>query len=57
MTASEKLAALIAERLIREKLLTRSEAKKILPKLAEGKLYPVDWRTAVEVSTPQKLRP
>jgi hypothetical protein len=55
-SASEKLAALITDRLVREKLLTRAEAKKLLPKLAEGKLHPDDWRAAVEINTPQKLK-
>jgi hypothetical protein len=52
-SASAKLAALIADRLVREKLLTRNEAKKILPKLAEGKVRAQDWRAAVEVSAPK----
>ena len=56
-SASDKLAALIAERLVREKLLTRTEAKKILSKLAGGKLNSEDWRAAVEVSMPHKLKP
>jgi hypothetical protein len=52
---SEKLAALILERLIREKLLTRSEAKKVLSKLAEGKLRAEDWRAAIEISLPKQF--
>jgi hypothetical protein len=55
-SASDKLAALIAERLVRERLLTRTEAKKILSKLAAGKVSSQDWRAAVEVSAPQKLK-
>jgi hypothetical protein len=55
-SASDKLAALIAERLVREKLLTRTEAKKILSKLAAGKLNSEEWRAAVEVSTQQRLK-
>src|SRR4029079_15317643 len=42
---SEKLAAAIAERLVNEKLLSRAEAKKLLAKLANGKLLASDWRT------------
>jgi hypothetical protein len=53
---SEKLAAIIAEKLVREKLLSRQHAKNLLSKLAEGKLRPEDWRTAIELSVPQKSR-
>jgi hypothetical protein len=53
---SEKLAAAIAERLVNEKLLSRAEAKKILAKLANGKLLASDWRTAIELSAPPKRR-
>ena len=53
-TPSEKLAAIIAERLVRERLLSRQEAKKILAKLAEGKLGPEDWRAVIELSASPK---
>ena len=46
-TPSETLAERIIERLIHEKLLTKQEGKKILPKLAEGKLRPEDWRPPI----------
>jgi hypothetical protein len=55
-SASEKLASLIVERLIREKLLSRAEARKLLSKLAGGKLHPDDWRAALEISASQKLK-
>jgi len=51
---SETLAAKIIEKLIQEKLLSKQEAKKILPKLADGKLRAEDWRLSIEISTPQK---
>ena len=54
---SEKLAEKIIEKLIHEKLLSKQEAKKILPKLAEGKLRPEDWRLSIEISAPQKAQP
>ena len=53
---SETLAAKIIEKLIEEKLLSRPEARKILPKLADGKLRPEDWRLSIEISTPQKTQ-
>jgi hypothetical protein len=42
------LAAKIIARLVDEKLLTAKSGKKILPKLAEGKLRPEDWRLPLE---------
>jgi transcriptional regulator CtsR len=55
-SASEKLAALIIDRLVREKLLTKTEAKKILLKLTDGKMHPDDWRAALELTSQQKLK-
>jgi hypothetical protein len=55
-SASEKLASLIIDRLVREKLLTKTEGKKILPKLTDGKMHPHDWRAAVELTPQQKLK-
>jgi hypothetical protein len=54
---SEKLAHRIVDRLIGEKLLSKQEAKKLLPKLAEGKLRPEDWRLAIEISISPKTKP
>ncbi len=56
-TPSEKLAERIIERLIHEKLLTKQEGKKILPKLAEGKLRAEDWRLPIELSAPKEAKP
>ena len=56
-TPSEKLAEKIVERLIQEKLLTKQEGKKILPKMAEGTLRPEDWRLPIELSAPKETKP
>ncbi len=50
---SEKLAAIILEKLVRERLLSKPEAKKMISKLAEGKLRAEDWRAAIERSEPR----
>ena len=55
-TPSEKLAERIIERLIQEKLLTKQEGKKILPKMAEGKLLSEDWRLPIELSAPKETK-
>ena len=49
-SASDELAAIIIERLVRERLLTKPDARKILPKLAEGSLTAEDWRAALQRS-------
>jgi|GEM_PF-1032643 len=49
-TPSFKLAEKIIERLVQEKLLTIKEGKKLLPKLAEGKLRSEDWQLPIETS-------
>lgn len=49
-TPSDKLACKIVERLVRENLVTEQEGKKILPKLAQGKLLAEDWQLAIELS-------
>lgn len=54
---SERLAEKIIEKLLHEKLLSREEAKKLLPRLAEGKLQPEDWQAAIETSIEQKTKP
>jgi hypothetical protein len=50
-SASDELAAIIIERLVRERLLSKPEARKILRKLAEGSLTAEDWRAALQRST------
>lgn len=47
---SRRLADKIFDRLFHEKLLTEQDGKKILPKLAEGKLKSEDWRLAIELA-------
>lgn len=48
-TPSLKLAKLIIKRLVDERLLTEQDGERILPKLADGKLRPEDWRLPVEL--------
>lgn len=50
VTASEQLAGKIIQRLIDEKLLSANDGKKLVPKLAAGKVRAEDWRLAVEKS-------
>lgn len=47
---SAQLAAKIIDRLTDEKLLTPDDRKKLLTKLADGKLRPEDWRLALELA-------
>ncbi len=49
-TPSQKLAGKIVERLVPEKLLDADAAKKLLPKVAAGKLSAEDWRLPIETS-------
>jgi hypothetical protein len=37
-----------------EKLLTPQLGKHLLPKLAEGKMMPDDWRLPIELSDPEE---
>ncbi|HVM50025.1 MAG TPA: hypothetical protein VMU04_18500 [Candidatus Acidoferrum sp.] len=56
-TPSETLAAKIMERLVRENLITAEVAKRLHPKLAEGKLAPEDWRLAIELADRKEASP
>lgn len=56
-TPSQRLAAKITDRLGNEGLLTLEAAKKILPKLAEGKLRAEDWRLPIELAGKQRSKP
>jgi len=47
-TPSQELANKILERLTVEKLVTDDDAKKLVTKMADGKLRPEDWRLAIE---------
>ncbi len=53
-TPSQRLAARIVDRLVAEKLLDVEAGKKLLPKLAAGKLQPEDWRLPIETSDRKK---
>jgi hypothetical protein len=56
-TPSFRLAEKIIERLVQEKLLTTQDGKKMLPRLAEGKLRPEDWRLPIEISKEKEAKP
>jgi len=56
-TSSQTLAAKITERLVREGLLAAEAAKKIQPKLAEGKLRAEDWRLPIELAEKKEAKP
>jgi hypothetical protein len=56
-TPSQALAAKITERLVREGLITAEAAKRLQPKLAEGKLRPEDWRLPVELAEKKESKP
>lgn len=47
-TPSEDLAKRILEQLLAENLITLEDAGHLLPKLAEGKMRPEDWKLALE---------
>ena len=47
-TPSGQLAAKIIERLVKEKLILPDDGKKIVDKLAGGKLSTADWRLPIE---------
>lgn len=53
-TPSQQLACKIADRLLKDKLLTKTEVDKLLPKLVDGKVKAEDWRLAVELSQPKE---
>ena len=54
---SQTLAERIVNRLLQEKLLSESEAKKILPKLADGKVQSEDWHVAIQMGLSSKTKP
>lgn len=45
---NQALAKLIMDRLVKEKLLSDKDGKKLEPLLASGKLKADDWRLALE---------
>ena len=56
-TPSQALAAKITERLLREGLITAAAAKKIQPKLSDGKLQVEDWRLLIELAEKKETKP
>jgi hypothetical protein len=54
---SERLAERILNKLVQQKLLSKQEAKKLLPKVAEGRVRAEDWKLAVDISTAPKAKP
>ena len=56
-TPSQALAAKITERLVAERLITAEAAKKIQPKLADGKLRAEDWRLPIELVEKKEAKP
>ena len=56
-TPSQILAAKITDRLVDEGLMTAEAAKKLLPKLAEGKLQAEDWRLPIELAGKKESKP
>lgn len=55
-TPSELLSAKIIERLIAEKLLSPNDGKKLVAKMAAGKLRPEDWRLPIELAGDQEAK-
>lgn len=56
-TPSQALAAKITDRLVQEGLLSPNGAKRLKPKLAEGKLTSEDWRLAIELAGKKEAKP
>jgi hypothetical protein len=56
-TPSQKLAAKIIDRLVSEKLIDAETGKKLLPKLAVGKLRAEDWRLPIEMGDEKEAKP
>jgi hypothetical protein len=56
-SACRIIAERVVKSLVKEKLLSESEAKKLAPKLANGKVRAEEWRLAVESSIPRKAKP
>jgi hypothetical protein len=56
-TPSQALAAKITERLFREGFITAAAAKKIQPKLSDGKLQVEDWRLLIELAEKKETKP
>ena len=55
-TPSYILAAKIIERLVGEGLVTAEAAKKLQPRVAEGKMTAEDWRLPIELAQKKELK-
>ena len=55
-TPTQQLAEKILERLIAEGLLAQDDHKKLVNKLADGKLKSEDWRLAVELAAAKETK-
>lgn len=53
-TPSERLARRVVARLIKENLLSKEQAGKLLPRLIDGTVTGEDWRLAVDMSAEDK---
>lgn len=54
---SERLAELIAKKLVAENLVSEDECKKLLPKITAAKMRAEDWRLAIEKGTDAVTKP
>lgn len=55
-TPSHELAKKILARLTAEKLFRDDDAKKLVAKMADGKLRPEDWRLAIEKAAEKEAK-
>ncbi|MBI3653359.1 MAG: hypothetical protein HY231_20200 [Acidobacteria bacterium] len=53
LSPNEKLAALIVEKLLEQKLIPQKRAAEIKHRLAEGTAKAEDWRNWIELALPQ----
>jgi hypothetical protein len=53
---SEQLAIKVIERLITKKILLPGDGKKMLQKMAEGKLRGEDWRLLIEKAAEKETK-
>lgn len=56
-TPAHKLSEKIIERLVADKLLAAEAGKKLVAKIAEGKLRSEDWHVALDLATGKKVEP
>lgn len=56
-TPAHKLSEKIIERLVADNLLTAEAGKKLVSKIAEGKLRSEDWHVALDLGAGKKATP